>query len=540
MKTIFTLSILLLFFSLYSYGQREIKNVKKFPDKAVKVKLSQAFDVSSVMMQFRPGYIKTQWVTNNTQAKEMNVTPKGETKKEYNEGEYICTDVTKAIDVNSSTFMASSSDLTLNSIYPGAIYTGDNLMKGNYNNEIRENRLPIEIGSGDISLGNAISIENPNKNNIENARKRMVNRVNKNKTKTVEKKFRMFHSVNEEFTKFALSTGGSGYGIKVQASAELKSSSSTVVLTFDAYQSVYVISAGSANNNHEYLTALPAGIKANNLLMINSVAYGSRIFANLTITCKSSEDALALASSYKGFGFSANLNTSYLKQYTNKEVTLNYKQVGGPNKEDVVTTNIDQLQSTIDKILATTNYENAVPISYNVQDLVGNNMGMKSSVDKYTETVCFPNMTIRDIEVNIGSGKDGKNDDDYLHLYLYNQNNELVAEYHQPNKREFNKSSWSGALPMRIVKKNTRSLDFQKGGRLHVYADHKGGKDDWYIDDIVLKIILSDGKAMTTENITSGNTVHWEMTAGGKSLRYITKDNPKTDFKFDAGLQPRY
>lgn len=541
MKAKFTFTILVLFFSLYSYGQREIKNVKKFPDKAVKVKLSQPFDVSSVMMQFKPGYIKTQWVKSNTQDKEMRVTEKGKTEKKYEDGQQICTDVTKSIDVNSSTFMASSSDLTLDKIYPGAIYKGDDFIKGNYNLEVKQNRTPIKIRSLDVSMGNSRLIENPTGDKIGDEVKALVNTVpNKHKTKTLEKKFRMFHSVNEELTKFALSTGGSGYGIKVQASARKNSSSSTVTLTFDAYQSVYSISADSAGDN-EYFTSLPNGVKANNLILVNSVAYGSRIFANLTIECKSGEDALALASSYKGFGFSANLDVSYIKQFTNKEVTLNYKQVGGPNKSDIVTTNVDQLQRTIDNILATTTYENAVPISYNVRDLVGNNMGIKSTTDKYTETVCFPNLTIRDIEVNIGSGKDGKNDDNYLHLYLYDQNNTLVAEYHQPNKREFNKSSWSGALPLKIVNPNARSLDFQKGGRLHIYADHKGGKDDWNVDNVVLKIVLSDGKIMVRDEKSNDETVHWKMPAGGgnKTIRFITKDNPKTDLKFDAGLVPR-
>lgn len=540
MKAKFILSILMFGFSLYSQGQVKIKDIKKIPGnntKNLNVKVSQKFNFAEALNMMRPGYIHTKWVPHNSNVKEMKVNTKkiGE-KSGPNEGDIVCNTITKKLDVNSATFMNSSSDLIIGKIYAGAIYPADDFLKGNYNREVKKDRTPIRLKSNDSRFKKSISVSNPNEYTIEDGRKELLAQISdrdKYKSNNLESKYRMFYSSNEAMTGFLLSSGAGGYGVKVNASVSTKDASSKVYLTIDAYKSVYAVDAIPEGDN-EYFTELPAGIKDSNLIIVNSVVYGTRIIANLTIDCKSSEDAFALASSYSGYGFNANLNVEYMKKSTNKEITLNYKQVGGENAVGALTTDIDNLQRKIDEILNNTNYHNAAPISYNIRDLAGNNMGIQSTVDKYEETVCFKNLPVDKIFVKIRSGKDGKNDDDYLHIKLYESDNYLVAEYDQPRKIEFGKSSWSEMLPLNIVSKNANSSHFKRGGRLNIYADHKGGKDDWYIDQVRLFIYLSDGSILVQDAAKDG--IEWNN-APNTSIRHITKDNPRTDLHFNGNLE---
>lgn len=535
-KFIFSLLIICLF----SFGNAQKVIVKTPPinnTKKMKTKIAQKFNFQEAMTMMKPGYIQTKWVPHNSANKDMKVTPKkiGE-KSGPNEGDIVCNTVSKKLDVNSASFMNSTSDLMVGKIYAGAIYPADDFLKGNYNREIKKNRTPIRLKSTDSRFKKSISVKNPNEYTIDDGRKELLAQISdrdKYKSNNLESKYRMFYSSNEAMTGFLLSAGAAGYGVKVNTSVSTKDASSKVYLTIDAYKSVYALDALSEGDN-EYFTELPAGIKANNLIMVNTVVYGTRIIANLTIDCKSSEDAFALAAAYSGFGFGAKLNVEYMKRTTNKEITLNYKQVGGENRVGNLTTTIDNLQYNIDQILNNTNYHNASPISYNIRDLEGNNMGIQSTVDKYDETVCFKNLPVDKIFVKIRSGKDGKNDDDYLHIKLYESDNYLVAEYDQPRKIEFRESSWSEMLPLKIVSENATSSHFKRGGRLHIYADHKGGKDDWYIDQVRLYIYLKDGSLLVQDAIKEA--IEWNN-APNTSIRYITKDNPKTDLHFNGNLE---
>jgi len=364
----------------------------------------------------------------------------------------------------------------------------------------------------------------------------------------------MFYSSNETMKELILSAGAGGYGAKIDASTSNKQSSSTITLTIDAYKSIYAIDALSAGDN-EYFTELPSGVNANNLIIVNSVAYGSRILANLTIECKSSEDAVKLAASYSGFGFSANLGVSNVSKYTDKQVTLNYKQVGGPNKAGTMTVNVTDLQRKIDEILNMTTYANAVPVSYNVRDLAGNNMGIQSTVDKYTETLCATNAYVKGATVKIKNGKDGKNDDNYVFYRLYSSREEKdktrcnqipnpiayqpgqpktiegctgILQYSQPRKEEYKGYTTVGSYQLTEITPSRKTYMknlMEDGGYLEIYTNHKGGKDDWDIDQVQLTIEFSDG--------TASKPLIWT------NPKRITRDNNSIKLLFGETLQPK-
>ncbi len=508
-----------------------------------KAKLSQKFDISKTKTVINNG-IKTKWTMHNSHNKDMKVKESNHKKSPSKNNNEECMTITRTIDVNSATFMNSSSDLTLSKIYAGGIYPADDFLKGNYNREIKKNRTPIILKSNDSRFGKSITINTPNEVKIEDARKSLLNTIaNKNTSNNLEMKYRVFYSSNEIMKELMLSAGAGGYGARVDVSMSNKQSSKTVTLTVDAYKSIYAIDAVSAGEN-EYFTELPAGVKANNLIIVNSVAYGSRILANLTIECKSTEDAAKLAASYSGFGFSASLSVSNMSKHTEKNITLNYKQVGGPNLSGTMSFDPSQLQKKIDEILSKTTYANAVPISYNVRDLVGNNMGIQSTVDKYTETLCSTNAYVTSAFVKVKSGKDGKNDDNYVRYDLYS-NKEIkdntrmkmsqigaqkfpvhspIAAYKQTRKEEYKKGSTVG--PFKLTKNSGETYMknlMADGGYLVIWTNHEGGKDDWYIDQVILTIEFSDG---------STKDLKWPEHPG-PSIKIITKDNNSAKFYFD-------
>lgn len=498
----------------------------------IKMNIKPTFDFKSALEHLKPGYIKTKWIPLSGGVKPMETkVTESQAKSVPSDGPgMVCNSIKKKLDVTSGTFMNSNAELNNAAFYPGAIYPADDFLKGNYSREVKQNRTPIVIRSADPRFGEPKPIQQPDGNSITSAIRNFRNSVKEQgNTKNLETKFRMFYSSNESLTEFILSGGGSGYGVKIDASLSKKQASSKVILTVDATKSIFTIDAASQGNN-TYFSELPAGIKANNLVIINSVSYGSRILANLTIDCNSSEDAAALASSYSGYGFSANLNIDLIKKHSNKSVTLNYKQVGGGSANNELTMDVDQLVNNINNVLNTTNYDNAVPISYSIRDLAGNNMGIASTVDDYYETICYTNAKLDKVFFKIGSGKDGKNKDTYLTVELRDGNNNLVAQYKQNGNMEFNKSSWSQLLPMTIMNGNSKQSDFKKGGKLIIRTDHRNGKDDWYIDDINVKMEYED---LTTKNID------WNMRRGAnqKSIKMITKDDPSAELYIDLNMK---
>lgn len=518
------------------------KEMKKNPVKihipnSTKIKqiVSESFDYSGYKNIVKPGNIQSKWVKLNTANKELKINEKDLGNKNSNPvPDIICNTVTKKLDVTSGTFMNSTSDLMNSKIYPGAIYTGEDFLKGNYNREVKANRLPIKLKSSDPTLGKSKLVQNPSEDNINNTRIDMINDIaDKTESKNLETKFRLFYSKNENMSQFKLGTGASGYGVSVKSNYNTKNASSSVTLTLDAYRSIYSIDAISDGDN-VFFSELPPSIKNNSLMMVNSVAYGTRVIANITIKTRSSEDAISLAAAYSGYGFDANLDVGYLSKKTDQEITVNYKQVGGLYLEGTLTSNADQLQQKIDKILANVNYDNAIAISYNTRDLAGNNMGIQSTVDKYEETVCFKNLPIDKVFARIKSGKDGKNADNFLTMTLIDGDGYKVAEFKQNKNMEFKKDMWSNMLEFSDISKTANTSHFAKGGKLMVSVDHRNGKDDWYIDEVELLIQDTEGETLKPKNTVEGTRgIKWVIPPGGnKSIRFLRKDEPKTDLHF--------
>jgi|GEM_PF-3525835 len=125
-----------LFVFSIAWTQIKIDN-KKIEPKIIKAKLSQKFDFAATKMVLNKG-VQTKWVPYSSNNKEMKVSERN--RKEtppFTNGNEECKTITKTIDVNSATFMNSSSDLSLSKIYPGGIYPADDFLKGNYNREVK-------------------------------------------------------------------------------------------------------------------------------------------------------------------------------------------------------------------------------------------------------------------------------------------------------------------------------------------------------------------------------------------------------------------
>ena len=498
------------------------------------IKKNIRFNYEEALKFMKPGYIQSKWVPYKMSDKTMQATTKKTSAKDQTtvENGVTCTTVTKKLDVNSASFMATNSDLDLSKFVPGAIFQGNDFLAGNYNREVKANRLPIKISSSDPKFGPAIELRNPDISTITDAikayRKNITNGNDTNKT--LEKKMRMFYSTDEALTSFLISAGASGYGAKINTAYRTSSASTKVILTIDAYRSIFAIDHLPTGEYNAYFSAIPSNVKENNLVIISSVSYGTRIFANLTIDCNSTQDAAVLAASYSGYGFSGKLDIEGIKKHSSKKIVLNYKQVGGGESKNTLTLNIDQLNNTLDDLLTKASYNNVHPIAYNIRSLDGENMGINSTVDNYKETTCFTEKKLRKVYAKIYSGKDGKNDDNFLRLHLKDGNNKFVAEYRQSKNLEFKKNSWTqDYLIMNLLGQNAKQTDFINGGKLEISTDHRGGKDDWYIDQVILVIEYDDN---------SKQEITWKMKTGenAKSIRQITKDNNSFALLFDTTM----
>ncbi len=539
MKTKLAIFLMLVFTAESASAQFNPRVYDRVVSKKPVVQLKK-FDFRAAQY-IRMGAVTSKWVPYHSANKDMIVQTRVLTTKiKPEEGNVICKTETKRMDVNSATFMNSAADLSLSKVYPGAIYPANDFLQGNYNRSIKQNRTPIVLKSDDSRIGKSVTVNNPSEESIADAKKDLLSSVrNATQSNNLETKYKIFYSSNEEMTKFLLSGGASGYGAKVNATVSTKGASNKVVFTIDAYKSIYAVDAVSQGDN-SYFSEIPSGVNAENLVIVNSVVYGTRIYANLTVECKSSEDAFALAASYSGYGFSANLNLDYLKTKTSKQIDLNYKQVGGENREGTMTTDVDQLQQIIDRILNNTNYYNAVPIAYNIRDLAGNNMGIQSTVDKYTETVCYKNQLVSRVFVQMKSGSDGKNDDNYLTLNLYDSNNKLVARYVQPRKIEFEDDESTQLLELQIPEQLLTS-QFVNGGKLVARTDHRNGKDDWDITEVKLSIYAEDD-TMLSGTTGGNNPITWQGPIDNKvqkNIRRITRDNPEAEFHFTKTFNAR-
>jgi hypothetical protein len=251
------------------------------------------------------------------------------------------------------------------------------------------------------------------------------------------------------------------------------------------------------------------------LMVVDNVVYGVRVLANLAITFNSTEDANQFKASYGGLGYSANAFFNYMEKHSSTTSSIHGYVVGGPSNS-VVTFDPKTLLAGINKILEGVNYENARPVSYEFMDMAGDVVGSQSATDSFKVRECAPattNPRVTSIRVDFLSGRDGKDWDTNVNMYLYSPNfvpdnaqDDMVgAEYGYQSRshsiafgggqeNDVYLIPGNGVLPGPMLKRD----DINRGGRirLHIYPN---GNDTWDVQKATIYFNFEDGSSNHVE-----------------------------------------
>jgi hypothetical protein len=281
-------------------------------------------------------------------------------------------------------------------IYPGALYAYSDFMNGNFLKEVGVGkRNPIKVftsnlanSSGDV----AVDVANPSAVNIYSA---IVNLVRNNSATNISATQigQYIYSQNKAGLILNVSGGGAYSGFSASAAFNMNKQTNHIYITCDFKIPLYSLYTNFPENgflNDANLERTP------NLILINSVTYGTRVLVNIDID-ESSLSIDAAAKFKYGDPNTAGFNADLKFLMDNKDIktTVNTYVVGAsPNNLGNPTT-VDQVYSFVDACIRNTNYQTAKPIGYTISTMAGDLVGIKSATDEYMVKNCVP----KDVQV---------------------------------------------------------------------------------------------------------------------------------------------
>ncbi|KAK6021253.1 hypothetical protein OSTOST_13076, partial [Ostertagia ostertagi] len=279
---------------------------------------------------------------------------------------------------------------------------------------LETSRNPINISTDNIANSTGSVYEEVQNPTADNIRAKIANMIRSFSTTTGSSgiQYRVFTSDNDADLSIKLSAAGGYAGFKASAGFESEQTEKKYYLTIDAIKPLYTLISSVPSNGYFSDKSIEANNQ--NLIVLKSVTYGSRVLANLEITLQTQKDAIDFKASFgadSGKGISANASATfnYLKTAKNASTTANVYIVGGPLNTTLFET--DKLQQQITELIARCNYQTAQPIAYSFTDINGNVLGIESSTDKFTTTKCVPSGSVYKLvaaTVQIYTGKDNK------------------------------------------------------------------------------------------------------------------------------------
>ena len=457
-----------------------------------------------------------------------------QTGQDQNSG-YNCITSNVSLTATSTDFMDNDYGRQAAHIYPGAIYTYDNLYDGSFREETA-NRNPIIVGCDNPNMSSPTYQEviNPNQNNIHDALAKLYSRFS-GVSANGSLAYQVFESANNSDLNIKVGAGGSGYGFTFNNVFNTSEQEKHVYLTIDARKSLFTMSAALPDSG--YFKTAPNG--SSPLVIMGSVTYGIRILANMEFTFLSKSDADNFKAQYSGYGFTANVNLDFLSKSSAASSTVNAYVVGGPGSNATISFDKSDLEQKVQSILSGATYQNAAPISYELYDMNGIVIGDQSATDQFTERNCVPAdipTNLQNPQVSIISGDDGKDNDTHYTLELFNSNGQEAAIYvNNSNGDEYAKYEsvpvemsagtptgeikLQGSLPLPVMRPPTLEDFAKNGGRIHITIT-PNGHDTWKIQNF--KIILNfQGQ--------KPHTIQW-------SNKTLSQDSREKDLMFDNGF----
>jgi hypothetical protein len=435
------------------------------------------------------------------------VTPAKETK----DGDWKCVASTLQVNARSTNFGVSDYQKQAANIYPGAIYTFDNLMNGSFRTQTgARNPIIISTDNKNMSGDTYVEVASPSRATIQNGIAALYRRFS-GAAANGSTVMQLYESYNTADWTLKLNAGGSAWGVSINNSFKSSDKSQHRYLTIDVKKTLFTINTLPPEKG--FFTNPADEASAPNMMFISSVAYGIRILANLEITFKSSEAANEFNAKYKSGFYNASVDLNYLQNNSSVETRINAYIVGGPN-EGIITFDRDKLISTLNKILSGATYQNAQAISYSLCDMAGNVIGSQSATDQFAYRNCVPAKNpplLKSVFVTVQCGADGKDRDTHYRYALFSSRSKdakvgvitmkgiktSMASYanDSDNSRfENNSSNNTNELKLNQSTGDHPLDEFYEQGYLRILIE-PNGHDEWQIATLKLTLNFNDGSS---------------------------------------------
>ena len=441
---------------------------------------------------------------------------------------WVCTTSKIQFSANSSSYLNNDFSNSISHLYPGAMFTFDDFYSGRYR-ETPGARNPLTLSCEDpnISGPTSVTIPSPSMTSCRDAIATLYSRLPSNTTSYESIATDTYQSNNSADLNLQVSGGASGYGASFSTSFQLSDSSKSVALTIDARKTLYSISAQVPDTGYFKDQSIE---NTPNLMVLQNVSYGTRVLANVTLQFSSKKDALDFKAAYKGYGITFDAALSYLKTHTST-VSQAHIYVCGGTYQPSITTDATQVESEMNKALASGTNQSARPVSYQFMDMQGNLVLTQSATDTFSVVNCTPAGTDSDIQsarAHILQGSDGKNKDTDFQISLFPGQGDSgsVMTYNSVGHPEY---KFDKNTAVDLVLKNTSATTpnlalFANagGGHIQIYVDRHGHKDTWKITELTLFLTLGDG---TVQQLVWPNIV-------------LKENEPATELYFDQNFKP--
>ncbi len=450
--------------------------------------------------------VRSTAVVNGVNADNITNRPVANSAQSTEENGFECTTSRETVTADSKSFMSVTANG--DGIYPGAIYTFNDFMNGNFLKEVGVGkRNPIQIFTNNLanSTGNtSVTVANPNSANIMNSIASLV-RNNSVSNVSATQIGQYIYSQNQASLMMNISGGGAYSGFSASASFNMNKQSNHIYVTCDfkiPLYSLYTNFPETGFLNDQNLERTP------NLIILNSVTYGTRVLVNIDID-ESSLDVKTAAKFKYGDPNSAgfNVDLGFLLSNSSIKTTVNTYVVGANPQNLGNPTSLSQIYSFVDACIRNTNYQTAKPISYTMSSMAGELIGIKSATDEYLVKNCVPKKStiyLADASVMISTKGNYKENGSNAAFKLYAANGSTIIASALNNNGQMgpNGDNTVGLTMNGQVLKSTLSLG---KNFLDIVLDKPNcvfSCDDWEIDNVFLTLNFKDEKGTPIERKT--------------------------------------
>ncbi|MEI7736855.1 MAG: thiol-activated cytolysin family protein [Ferruginibacter sp.] len=469
---------------------------------------------------------------NGTNSDNLTTNPKPGSAQKTTEGTLECTSSRETVTADSKSFMSVSANG--DGIYPGALYTFSDFLNGNFLKEVGVGkRNPIKVFTNNLANSSGdvvVDVANPSSDNITSAIKNLV-RNNSATNVSATQIGQYIYSQNKASLILNVSAGGAYSGFSASAAFNMNKQTNHIYITCDFKIPLYSLYTNFPENG--FLNDINLE-KTPNLVIINSVTYGTRVLVNIDIDESSLTTDLAAKFKYgdpSTAGFNADLKL--LMDNQNIKTTVNTYVVGASPSNLGNPTTVDQVYSFVDACIRNTNYQTAKPIGYTISTMAGDLVGIKSATDEYMVKNCVPKDGLAffsDVAIKITTRGNFKEGGSNAALFLYAGGNKLAG--YSPNNNGQMGPNGDNTIGIKS-NGNFFKSDFKGKNYLDILLDKPNCVitcDDWEISKVEMTINFKDDQGKIIQEKT--------MTATLCSSPFVIQKGKRLRLEFDENLNP--